>query len=193
MQALSPKILRALEFASAAHDGQLRKSSEKTPYISHPAYVGMVLLAGGFPEDVIIAGILHDVVEDTPVTEAELKTEFGEHAASLVMDVTEDKNLPWAERKEAYNRRLSAAPVEAVAISAADLLANRSSMLLALWNGENPWLHFSGDPPEYARRVLAYDRARIGIIEEKLRHPLVFQLHEAEAEVIALTNKLFDG
>jgi guanosine-3',5'-bis(diphosphate) 3'-pyrophosphohydrolase len=79
-------ITRACEFAKKAHDGQLRKSSE--PYYNHVFATGYNLATLKMDADTIAAGIMHDVLEDTPVTEEEMTKEFGEHITKLVQGVT---------------------------------------------------------------------------------------------------------
>jgi len=82
----SERVKRAVEVARAAHEGQLRKTGE--PYIVHPLAVKKILEEWGMDEDTIIAGILHDTVEDTNLTLEDIKAEFGESVAFLVDGVT---------------------------------------------------------------------------------------------------------
>ena len=82
----SERIEKAVEFAKKAHDGQFRKTGE--PYIVHPLAVKKILEEWGMDEDTIIAGILHDTVEDTDLTLDEIRREFGESVAFLVDGVT---------------------------------------------------------------------------------------------------------
>ena len=79
-------IEKAYNFAKKAHDGQLRKSGE--PYFIHVFYTAYNLADLGMNPTVICAGFLHDVLEDTPITEEELTKEFGEEITSLVKGVT---------------------------------------------------------------------------------------------------------
>ena len=80
------RIRKAVEFATKAHEGQKRKSGE--PYIVHPKAVMETLIEWGMDEDTVIAGVLHDTVEDTEVTLDDVKKEFGESVAFLVDGVT---------------------------------------------------------------------------------------------------------
>ncbi len=82
----SPRIQRAIEIAKKAHEGQFRKTGE--PYIIHPLAVKKILEEWGMDEDTVIAGILHDTVEDTSLTLGDIKKEFGESVAFLVDGVT---------------------------------------------------------------------------------------------------------
>lgn len=119
---------KALRLAAAAHKDQVRKS-DGSPYISHPVMVGMMLKEYGFSEAVIAAGFTHDVLEDTPVTRAELVAELGEEIAVMVDGVSEDKDLPWEERKERYVAGVVAAGEGVRAVSIADKIHNAESIL----------------------------------------------------------------
>jgi len=101
-------ILKACEFAAVRHKGQFRKGADKTPYINHPVQVAELLANDADENDPVLlaAAILHDVVEDTVETDDEKEeliknmTEiFGEEIISIVLEVTDDKNLEKAERK----------------------------------------------------------------------------------------------
>jgi len=94
-------IINAINFATAAHNGQTRKGKPDVPYITHPLAVGILLAKTGASEDIIIAGILHDTIEDTDVMKHEIVDQFGKEVTKMVNDVTEqDKSLPWVERKK---------------------------------------------------------------------------------------------
>ena len=80
----SERVKKAIEFAKKAHEGQLRKTGE--PYIVHPLAVKKILEEWGMDEDTIIAGLLHDTVEDTSISLDEVRQEFGESVAFLVDD-----------------------------------------------------------------------------------------------------------
>ena len=86
MKTDSERVEKAVEMARRAHEGQLRKTGE--PYINHPLAVKKILEEWGMDEDTIIAGILHDTVEDTDLTLDDIRKEFGEPVAFLVDGVT---------------------------------------------------------------------------------------------------------
>jgi (p)ppGpp synthase/HD superfamily hydrolase len=89
---------KAKQFAIRAHEGQTRKSSG-VPYITHPIRVAESLEQAGFSDELVSAGYLHDVVEDTPYGLEEIKDIFGGRVAHLVAANTEDKSKTWQERK----------------------------------------------------------------------------------------------
>lgn len=96
------KLLHATSFAARKHTGQMRKGDDAAPYINHPLEVANLLGNVGKVEDfdVLIAAILHDTVEDTDTTKEEIEELFGMRVASIVLEVTDDKSLPKAERKQ---------------------------------------------------------------------------------------------
>ena len=85
----SPRIEQAIEVATKAHEGQLRKTGE--PYIIHPIAVMKILEEWNMDEDSIIAGVLHDTVEDTDATIEDIEREFGKRVAGLVSYESENK------------------------------------------------------------------------------------------------------
>lgn len=96
------KLLRAARFAAVKHVKQKRKGNDEAPYINHPLEVANLLANVGKVEDydVLIAAILHDTIEDTETTREEIAEKFGETVAKMVLEVTDDKSLPKAERKQ---------------------------------------------------------------------------------------------
>ena len=91
---------KAKEFAINAHKGQIRKSNKEKPMIIHPINVADILSEYGFDDNVVAAGYLHDVIEDTKYTKEDLLKAFNEDILSLVLGDTEkDKSLSWEEGK----------------------------------------------------------------------------------------------
>ena len=92
---------KAKMFAIQAHMGQIRKSEPDKPMIVHPISVGQLLESFGYDDNVVAAGFLHDVVEDTKYTIKDIEREFGKDIATLVMGASEpDKSLSWEDRKK---------------------------------------------------------------------------------------------
>lgn len=96
------KLLEAAYFSARKHRDQKRKGNDASPYINHPLEVANLLANVGKIEDydVLIGAILHDTVEDTETTKEEITELFGATVCGYVLEVTDDKSLPKAERKQ---------------------------------------------------------------------------------------------
>jgi (p)ppGpp synthase/HD superfamily hydrolase len=125
---MSTKIDLACEVAASAHCGKPRKGKD-IPYIAHPMAVANILARAGASEEVIIAGILHDTVEDTDLTLKDIEEQFGAAVAEIVKDCSEpDKNLPWEERKLHTLEALKTASIGVWLVCCADKLHNVRDM-----------------------------------------------------------------
>lgn len=158
----SPDLERALRWAAKGHDGQVRKGSP-VPYIEHPMAVAMILDRVGFSEEVVIAGLLHDLVEDTEVTLDDVRSRFGDAVAEAVAGCTEVKRdaegvkRPWADRKRDHLEALKSATLATRAVTLADKLHNLASIALDLDEGRPVWSTFNAPRAD----VLAYYRAAL--------------------------------
>lgn len=94
-------FLKAIKFSAEKHRDQRRKDEQASPYINHTIEVANVLWTIGDVYDLttIVGAILHDTIEDTNTTHEEISINFGEDVLALVLEVTDDKNLPKQERK----------------------------------------------------------------------------------------------
>lgn len=146
---LSPRLLRAYRTAATAHAGQVRKGTD-VAYIIHPCAVMYVASQQTLPteirEDVLVACLLHDVLEDAPerVSAEQLGAEFGDRVSRYVRQVTKDSSLPdWELRTRSYLVQLESAEVGAVVVAACDKLHNLSEILLDYEEeGEKLWARF---------------------------------------------------
>src|SRR6476660_5351370 len=101
-----PRLFDAVEFAAHAHAEQFRKGT-RIPYITHPLNVMRLLIEADCAEDVVIAGLLHDTVEDTPVTLDDIRSRYGSVVADLVAGVTEPpRTFTWEQRKQSVLNQL---------------------------------------------------------------------------------------
>lgn len=164
---MSPRLDSALRYAAACHGGQVRRGSE-VPYVTHVVAVAWILDRAGFGDDVVIAGLLHDVVEDTPATLADVEERFGTVVAGLVGACSEVKTdaqglkRPWIDRKTDHLAALAGATVEARAVILADKLHNLISIQDDLREGRPVWTLFHADRD----RVLWYYREMLRICGE---------------------------
>jgi (p)ppGpp synthase/HD superfamily hydrolase len=129
----SQLVREALQTAHSAHAGQVRNGSGGMAYVEHPRGVAEMLAEQGFDEEVLAAALLHDVVEDSETTVEELRAPFGERVAGIVGALTDDESIEsYRERKVEHRERVAAAGPEALAIYAADKLANVRTLREAL-------------------------------------------------------------
>jgi len=119
-------LLRALDFAARKHRDQRRKDEEASPYINHPISVALLLAEiGGITDpEVLSAAILHDTLEDTNTTPEELEAAFGIRIRKLVEELTDDKSLPKARRKELQIEHACRLSSDAVLIKLGDKISN---------------------------------------------------------------------
>lgn len=146
---LGPRFLRAFQFAAEKHASQTRKAST-IPYIAHLMGVASLVLEAGGDEDLAIAALLHDVVEDcggAPMLK-QVRRRFGARVAKVVDGCTDADTYPkppWRERKENYLRHLAAADADTRLVSAADKLNNVRSIFSDYREvGELVWARFQG-------------------------------------------------
>jgi len=148
------RILAAAKFAAEKHAAQKRKGAAAEPYINHLIEVAE-LIAGSSEQldaNLVMAGLLHDTIEDTGTTAEELERSFGSDISALVVEVTDDKSLPKEVRKSLQVEDAPRKSVRAQVIKLADKISNLRSLLVsppATWNTERKRQYF-----EWARQVV---------------------------------------
>ncbi len=177
-------LKRALDLAAVWHHGQRRKYPDiEVPYLSHPAGVALILGRHGFDPAVVVAGVLHDVVEDTAATLDDVRREFGDDVAALVQHVSEpDKSLSWEERKRRYLEHFGTKPWRAQAITLADKIDNFQSILVCARHHGDPWPQFKRGREAQIGRFEALRAAAAGLAP----HALIAEYGETLDRVIAL-------
>jgi GTP diphosphokinase / guanosine-3',5'-bis(diphosphate) 3'-diphosphatase len=149
------RVLDAATFAAGKHKDQKRKGSDGQPYINHPLEVAKILaeIGGVDDDDMIVAGLLHDTVEDTNTTFEDLEKKFGARATGFVRELTDDKNLPKQERKRLQVEHAPHMTHEAKQIKLADKISNIRDVT------ENPPANWSTERKleyvEWGERVVA--------------------------------------
>lgn len=181
---LTPRIDEAIKLAARLHRTQVRNDHEQTPYISHLVSVMYILAQVSDDEDVLIAGLMHDALEDVPgYTYESLVRDCGSRVAEIVKHVTEpldatkdfSEQMPWLERKEAYIRALTTGGKESALVSAADKIHNTESILRDM--NRDDGLPSSKFHSSLRNRLWFHEQVLI-IIKEKLgdEHMLVKRL-----------------
>lgn len=127
---MGPLSRDALEFAGARHEGQ-RRDVDDQPFVLHPQEVVRLLDDAGYPDHVVAAGALHDVLEDTDAEREELEARFGASVAGLVASLTDDPSIEdESERRAALRRQVASAGEEAKAVFAADKISKTLELRL---------------------------------------------------------------
>ncbi len=185
--AFSARFEAALAMAARGHRDQLRKGTD-LPYLTHPVHVAVILLRHGSSEELVLAGLLHDLVEDCGVDVATVGQAFGAEVARLVAAVSETKAeggrpLPWEQRKAAQLERLRDGDAAVAALKAADAIHNASTIAADLERaGAVVWGRFKRGPGP----TLAHYRSLLEVVRAKLgRHPLAGELEDAVAALAA--------
>ena len=178
------KLEEAIIYATILHQGKIRKL-DGTPYILHPIEVSQILSTMTHDEEVITAGILHDIVEDTDGTLAEIEKRFGRRVAELVDSESEDKKTggdrheTWKRRKEESLRTLkNSRDIGVKMLWLADKLANiRSLAGLYSERGEAVWQEFNETDPEQQRwyysniaEILELELNKTAAFKELIKH-----------------------
>lgn len=194
----TPRIGEAVKLASRLHRNQVRKDSAKTPYISHLVSVAMILGEVTDDEDIIIAGLMHDSLEDVPNYSYEnLLADCGERVANIVKCVTEpldankpvEEQLPWLTRQKIYLENLAGGAKESALVSAADKIHNIEGFLVEINQEDESFLkrfHWS-----LRNKAWFYEEV-IKIIKEKLgkEHQFVLRLKMATEKFKELMESL---
>lgn len=180
---LTHRLQAAINEAARLHREQIRKDELKTPYITHLVGVMILLSSATHDEDILIAGLLHDALEDVPdYTPEMLEETFGTRVKEIVLGVTEEYKLrdetppSWKEEKLAYIDTLRKSTDESIMVSLADKIQNTRSLIdminiagggmlpnFGSGHAERIWFH---------REVLAIGEERLGddhILVEELR------------------------
>jgi (p)ppGpp synthase/HD superfamily hydrolase len=171
---MSEDLARALRWAAVCHAGQVRKGGS-VPYLEHVVAVAMILDRLGYPDEVVIAGLLHDVVEDTEATHDDVRARFGAAVAAIVAACSEVKTdaqgnkRPWIDRKRDHLEALGTADPEARAVVLADKLHNLLTIAADLRDGRVVWSLFNAGRDDvlwYHRTAL--DRLALGATDPRL-------------------------
>ena len=175
---------RAIQFATAAHQGQKRKGSG-LDYICHPMEVLQILTQCNASLPVLIAGVLHDTIEDTPVTAQQIHDAFGPQVTALVLHHSEDKGQSWKARKTAAINQAQTGTLDCKLLIAADKVSNlRSTADDYQKMGDALWQLFRAGRDE----ISWYYRSMLEALQELQHHP-----HSAElyAEMAQLYQQVF--
>ena len=179
----SHKISRAIRFSIKTHEvyQKQKRKGKDIPYITHPLTVGLILSRAGADEDTIVAGILHDTIEDSvpekKVTKEMLAERFGENVAEIVASVSEqNKKLPWEERKREALEHIKSFSHRSLLVKSADIISNATELIEDYRDGgETTFTRFNAPKEKILQHYL---RAIDAIIERWPHNPLADDLRE---------------
>jgi len=198
---LTPKISEAINYASKLHCKQFRKGDPTLPYVSHLFAVAWILSEYTDDEDVIIAGLLHDSLEDVEgYTYASLESDFGKRVADMVLNVSEDKTAnetdkktSWDIRKQKYLEHLQFADKDSLLVCGADKIHNTAAYINDYRkDGSDTWNRFNASPQKkiaFYSKIAEILKSRLDNdmgdrLEKELKTLSALLPKEAEAKVI---------
>lgn len=189
-QLFSSRFVKALGYASQLHGKQIRKRTER-PYVGHLLSVTSIVIEYGGDEEMAIAALLHDAVEDQGGAPRlrEIRKKFGKHVAHIVdgcTDSYEKPKPPWLERKRAYIERVGKETADVRLVSAADKLSNaRETLHDFRVHGEAVFERFAGKKDG----TLWYYRALVEAFRGAGSNPLVEELDRVVSELESLAEE----
>lgn len=173
---------KAVRLAVHGHATQVRKD-DNSPYIVHPVMVALLLTKHGFSDQVVAAALTHDLLEDTPMTFEQLKTELGDEVAIIVQTVTNDDTLSWEDKKLAYIESVRLGSEGAKAVATADKIHNAESLLAAHARlGSELWTHFNAGRD----KKIWFEEKMLEMLKASWDHPLVDEYETLVTKMRAL-------
>lgn len=179
-------INQAIRFAARAHQGQTRKGSV-TPYITHPLTVGLILSRHSLSDEIVMAGILHDTIEDCRITVKELADNFGEEVSETVLMVSNLEPFDTYQKRTSFllDRIVTQYTYEATLVRSADILANCADIILDATEGEPVFEKFKGTKEEVLTRNIEVITRLIGKFPNS---PLVPELSSMRSSLAFLSD-----
>jgi len=170
------EVVEAKRYAIRAHKGQVRKSEREKPMVIHPIIVANILKEYGYDDNVVMAGYLHDVVEDTDYTIENIKETFGDDVSSLVYEASEpDKSKSWEERKKHTIENTKNLDIRHKAVICADKIANLED--LRILSEKNGKYNFSALNRGFKEQKWYYENIYQSLIyNEDINNPMFVRL-----------------
>jgi (p)ppGpp synthase/HD superfamily hydrolase len=170
-----PVTQRAIAFAQERH-GRQRRPADRAPFLVHPLEVASYLARSGYPDHVVAAAVLHDVLEDTDVEPGELEARFGLQVSELVATVSDDPEIDYEERrKDDVRERVRRAGGDAPIVYAADKVSKVRELRMLLASGL--------DPDQAAVKLRRY-RKSLEMLEQAIPGDRVVELLRFELEAL---------
>jgi len=173
------KVEQAIKAAALLHQDQLRKGEIALPYVTHLISVMLIVRDYSQDEATLVAALLHDTLEDTDYTLDELKADFGDEVAGIVLTLTEpqqtpDVKVPWLEVKKTYAQQLRKGSEKAVLIAAADKAHNFRSIIEEYYEEPKRYTQDFGHPLD---KCLEGYQAIANAINSRLKDGIVHEFN----------------
>jgi len=173
-------IEKAARLAVEGHGNQMRKGDD-SPYLVHPIMVALKLQKHGFSDVVVAAGLAHDLLEDTDMTEQELKNKLGKEVTEIVKAVSNDDSLSWEDKKKKYIETVRSGPEGTKAVCVADKIHNLECILVAYKSqGPELWKRFNRGKD----KKVWFETEVLKMLKETWDHPMI-----AEYEKLLIKEK----
>lgn len=178
------RIEQAIRAAAVLHRTQLRKGAVPLPYITHVVATAFTVMDYTEEEDVVIAALLHDTLEDTDYTVAELQEDFGGTVRDMVETLTEPTGSPetpnsWKDRKRGYIKQLKQGPEGALIVAAADKIHNFRTIVEDYYEDHARFMQDFGK--NFRDRHEVY-QSIANVINSRLRNPIVSEFNHVFEE-----------
>ena len=172
-------IEKAYRLMLKAH-GQQKRKTDNSPYVIHPLMVAKKLAQLDFPDAVIAAAMVHDVLEDSDVTEQTLRQELGDEVVDIILPLSEDKSLEWEERKKRYLEDVKNASIESKAVAIADKIHNLESLLASYKDlGPNIWTKFNRGRDQ----KINFEKQMLQAFKDSWDHPMIAEYEKLLEQV----------
>jgi len=162
-----------------AHGQQVRKT-DGSPYVVHPMMVAKKLARLNFHDEVIAAAMIHDVLEDTDITEQQLRQELGDEVVDIILPLSENKKLEWEERKKKYITDVKNAGHATKAVSIADKIHNLESVIETHKTmGPAIWTKFNRGKEQ----KMWFEKEMLKSFQESWDHPMIAEYEKLLQQV----------
>ena len=187
------RIEQAIRAAAVLHKNQVRKGDMPYPYVTHLFSVTSILQDYTTDENVIVAALLHDAIEDTDYTLDELQEDFGSTVRNIVATLSEPQTkangdrLAWNERKKTYLKQLSNGPPEALLIAAADKAHNMRTAIESYFDRPGQYIQdFGGTPDERLEQYQLF----ANLLNKKLQSDIIHEFNHVFTEYKTFINRV---
>ncbi len=172
-------VEKALRIMLVAH-GQQKRKTDGSLYVIHPMMVAAKLAKLEFPDEVVAAAMIHDVLEDTDYPEQKLRQELGDKVVDIILPLSEDKSLEWEDRKQKYIEAVKNASPETKAVSIADKIHNLENIIVTHQTmGADIWTKFNRGKD----KKMWFEQEMLKAFKSSWHHPMIAEYEKLIEQV----------